>query len=321
MSSQTTTVQLKSIAGAHFKNTIFSRNSTIYKDLVISKVLSQAKFQVFLGKVSSSSTKVAVKIFPFQDQQPDINYLNEVKFAHLRHENVISILHHEQEKLAVYNDHTCRASYTVMELAPHGDFFDFVISGKVKMHEKLARTLFHQLIAGIEYLHSVGVAHMDLKLENLLLGEDYKLKIGDFDQAFIIGKSAVMTRGTVNYRAPEQMERRCKNPKAVDIYSAGIILFAMQSGGFIPYSEEEEGQELTMLELMGCNPKLFWKKHSEVQEEGSTVFNDEFKTLFMGMTAFHSETRMTIQQIKESKWYQGAVYSQSELESILKKFY
>lgn len=320
MSSQTPILSLTNLPDKDALSPIKSRKAALYKDLILSKVICEAKFQVLSGHLPFLDMNVAVKIFPFEDNEPDFNYLNEIKSAHLRHENVISILHHESEKLAVYTNRKKKVSYTVMELAPHGDFFDLINSGRIGMDTKLTRTFFHQLIAGIEYLHSMGVAHMDLKCENLLLGEDYKLKIGDFDQAYIEGQSQNMSRGTVNYRAPEQVERTCRNPKAVDIYSAGVILFTLQSGGFLPYSEQEGGEEVTMFTLMHCNRQLFWERHSEMQEEGSEVFDKDFKTLFMGMVAFNPEDRMSIQEIKESKWYKGAVYSQDELESILKSF-
>ncbi|RZJ37213.1 MAG: hypothetical protein EOO18_06165 [Chryseobacterium sp.] len=46
-------------------------------------------------------------------------------------------------------------------------------------HEMIIRTYFHQLIEGIEYIHSQGVAHLDLKLENIMLGDSFELKIID----------------------------------------------------------------------------------------------------------------------------------------------
>jgi len=72
--------------------------------------------------------------------------------------------------------------------------------------KKLCRTFFHQLIDGIEYLHSQNLAHMDLKLENLVLGDDFKLKIIDFDLAISLTdekNDQYGGAGTKNYRAPE----------------------------------------------------------------------------------------------------------------------
>jgi serine/threonine protein kinase len=70
--------------------------------------------------------------------------------------------------------------YLVLELANGGDFFDLVITSGDCLTEKTARYYFKELIAAIEFLHKNGVIHRDLKLENLLLDKNYRLKIADF---------------------------------------------------------------------------------------------------------------------------------------------
>ena len=83
---------------------------------------------------------------------------------------------------------------------------------------------------------------MDLKLDNLLLGEDFMLKISDFDHA--VYTSALdeksLGEGVSGFRAPETASpiKKFRNPKAIDIYALGIILFVFKFG-FMPYSEEK----------------------------------------------------------------------------------
>ncbi|RYZ75841.1 MAG: hypothetical protein EOP04_32805, partial [Proteobacteria bacterium] len=81
--------------------------------------------------------------------------------------------------------------------------------------------------------------HLDLKLENLLLGENFTLKIADFDLAYVKGDTRVCTRGTKFYRSPELMEQRCSNMEAADMYAAGIILFVFKTAGILPHSENQ----------------------------------------------------------------------------------
>lgn len=208
-----------------------------------------------------------------------------------------------------------------MELAPYGDFYEVIMSQKVNFDEKLARTYFHQLIEGLEYLHSVGVAHLDLKLDNLLLGTGYTLKIGDFDQAYVKGEPTIYSRGTVCYRAPELASRACKNVEAADIYSAGIILFLLMSNGTLPYSELDKGKGLELYSLLINNAETFWERHCKIQKKENEFFGRDFRKLFRAMVKPNPRERPSIKQVKGSKWYNGEVYSEGELLDLMKKHF
>jgi 5'-AMP-activated protein kinase catalytic alpha subunit len=68
--------------------------------------------------------------------------------------------------------------------------------------------MFQQIILGIEYLHSQQVSHRDLKLENILLDEDYNVKIADFGLSNLMrdGIFLYTSCGSPNYAAPELIE-------------------------------------------------------------------------------------------------------------------
>jgi len=205
-----------------------------------------------------------------------------------------------------------------MEYAPFGDFADFLLKKKFQKDEILARTLFHQLIEGMEYLHAQGISHMDLKLENLLLGEDLKLKIADFDLAFIDGDKTIRGKGTCNYRAPELRNKSCMDPKKADIYSAGILLFTFKSGGF-PCVEDMLIEGHKLYDLMLEENSKFWDVHNKIHKR-KVHFDDDFKQLFVSMVKQNPDERCTILQIKRSKWYQGLTYTETELANKLAEY-
>jgi len=200
-----------------------------------------------------------------------------------------------------------------MELALYGDFSKIVMQPFFTQDEKLVRTYFRQFIEGLGYLHKNSVAHLDIKLENLLLTEQFTLKISDFDHAFIEGDPKIKTKGTQNSRAPELGKMKCDYPKAADIYSAGIILFALRTGSF-PWTEDEEGD---FEPLLACeDSEAFWKIYEEIIEE-SLELSPDFKELFFSMVRADPQKRVTVEEIKENSWFQGPVYSEQELKILM----
>jgi 5'-AMP-activated protein kinase, catalytic alpha subunit len=66
-----------------------------------------------------------------------------------------------------------------MEFVEGGDLFD-AISNASKLSEDVTKQYFSQIVLGLEYLHSQGITHRDMKPENILIGEGGKIKIADF---------------------------------------------------------------------------------------------------------------------------------------------
>ena len=81
---------------------------------------------------------------------------------------------------------------------------------------------------GMQYLHSQGVLHRDLKSENLLLGEDLCVKVADFGISCLESQcgSAKGFTGTYRWMAPEMIKEK-HHTKKVDVYSFGIVLWEL----------------------------------------------------------------------------------------------
>ena len=197
----------------------------------------------------------------------------------------------------------------------HCDFYDLLMMDGFISDQKLIRTYFQQLISGIEYLHSKGISHMDLKLENLLLGKDYKLKITDFDLSYMKSDILVPGVGTKHYRAPELKSKTCKNTEKADIYSAGIILFALYTGS-LPYLEDEKVEEQDLYDTLLNWPQSYWNALRRVNKNWK-ITDPDFKELFLSMVKKDPNQRASLSEIKSSRWYNGPTYSDSELRSIL----
>eukprot|EP01062_Namystynia_karyoxenos_P007009 TRINITY_DN1245_c0_g2_i1.p1 TRINITY_DN1245_c0_g2~~TRINITY_DN1245_c0_g2_i1.p1 ORF type:complete len:334 (+),score=131.08 TRINITY_DN1245_c0_g2_i1:100-1002(+) len=127
--------------------------------------------------------------------------------------------------------------YLVLELLTGGDLFDKLDQAK-RFEEPQARTYFQQLIYGLQYLHANDIAHRDLKPENLLLDAEGHLKIADFGFSRLLNNQQLLQTvcGTPNYMAPEVLKEQGYDGKKADLWSSGVILYAMMAG-YLPFDD------------------------------------------------------------------------------------
>jgi len=296
-----------------FSSSPTSHSSQSEGTFQVLKKIGSSKFNVFLVWCSQAKEFYALKVFPFENQQLSYSFKNESRFVGISHPNIISLNRVNPEQRCMRDGDRFKCSYILMELAPYGDFASLNVRTKLFQEEKLLRTYFYQLIAGIEHLHAQGIAHMDLKLDNLLMGKDFKLKISDFDSTISKEDTTLHGRGTKNYRAPEIKAMSCPDPEAADIYSAGIILFTLKTGNF-PYVEDCKTMRFEQL-LQAEDPE-FWDLHSKYHK---TSISESFKELFFMMVKQDVVERATIDEIKKSEWYNGPIYSPEELGKKMKR--
>ncbi|GAA5928355.1 hypothetical protein JCM1841_003539 [Sporobolomyces salmonicolor] len=130
--------------------------------------------------------------------------------------------------------------YMVLDLADGGDLFD-KIAPDVGVEEEIAHFYFRQLISGLKYLGKQGICHRDVKPENCLLDGDGNLKISDFGLATVFkykGQERMLKDrcGSPPYAAPELAHPAPYAAEPVDVWSAGVVLFALLVGN-TPWDE------------------------------------------------------------------------------------
>ena len=119
----------------------------------------------------------------------------------------------------------------VMEVGGGGDLLTYVRKRR-KLKEDVAKFLFHQIITGVRYINSKNVLHRDIKLDNILLTSQGDVKICDFGVSKLVQKNEIMTEqcGTPAYIAPEVFEDKGYEGYSSDVWSAGVVLYAMLYG-------------------------------------------------------------------------------------------
>lgn len=208
----------------------------------------------------------------------------------MREIDILKILKHTSHIKLLETFETAKHYLIVMELCPGGDLLKFVKKRRW-LEESQAKFLFKQLMLGVAYMHKSGVVHRDLKLENILLDSHGNIKIGDFGVSRRILKDQTLFEqcGTPTYIAPEVMSDAGYKGFPVDIWSAGICLFAILHG-HVP---------LEAYELDDLTPEFFAQKIDFCEDELSSQILD----LIKGMLTIDVAKRLTAEEVLHHPWF------------------
>ena len=202
----------------------------------------------------------------------------------------------------------------VMEYAPGGDLFRY-ITKKVKplskyqaMSEGEARYIFKQILSAVDYCHRRHIAHRDLKLANILLDDHTppRVKVCDFGLSRSYDyehENCYTIVGTPAYMSPEVLDPKHNpdgyDPVKADIWSAGVILYAMLRGRF-PFDTHEGNLKAVLRNIQAAHqgdPRHLWGK-----AWGNADLSSEVKDLLDRMLDVDTDCRITIAEIMEHDW-------------------
>ncbi|KAH9852188.1 Pkinase-domain-containing protein [Lenzites betulinus] len=129
--------------------------------------------------------------------------------------------------------------YLILEYVEGGELFDYLCN-KGRLAAPEALNYFQQIIAAIDYCHRFNIAHRDLKPENLLLDRHKNIKVADFGMAIwqSAGNMLQTACGSPHYAAPEVILGDAYDGTASDIWSCGVILYALLAGR-LPFDDED----------------------------------------------------------------------------------
>ncbi|ORZ30717.1 kinase-like domain-containing protein [Catenaria anguillulae PL171] len=192
--------------------------------------------RVKLGVHQRTNQKVAVKIIP---KQAMTNGQQQNLARKIEREIVIMKLVQHPHVMQLYDVYeTDDELYLVLEHVEGGELFDYLVK-RGRLDEKEACTFFQQIIFGLDYCHKHQICHRDLKPENLLLDSHRRIKIADFGMASLqqAGKMLETSCGSPHYASPEIIRGVKYDGALSDIWSCGVILYALLSGN-LPFDDE-----------------------------------------------------------------------------------
>jgi len=210
------------------KSVHFAKPRWTTKDFDFGRKIGEGRFgKIYLARVKLTGHVVALKVMSkdfIVAQDLVLQLKREINVQqHCRHCNVLRLF-------AWFWDDT--RVYLVLEYASGGTLGDIV--GVRTCPEPEAAKYVADIAMALRYLHHRNVAHRDLKLENLLLTSEGRVKVADFTWAVYCG--SVQTKrttlcGTLDYLAPEMVSStQPEYDTSVDMWSLGVVLFELLSG-------------------------------------------------------------------------------------------
>ncbi|MFD3946529.1 Stk1 family PASTA domain-containing Ser/Thr kinase [Streptomyces sp. NPDC058579] len=150
-------------------------------------------------------------------------FIREAKsVARLSHPNVVGVFDQGADGAYVYLAMEYVAGCTLRD----------VLRERGALQPRAALDILEPVLAALGAAHRAGFVHRDMKPENVLIGDDGRVKVADFGLVRAVGSATNTTGsvlGTVSYLAPEQIEHGTADTRA-DVYACGVVLYEMLTG-------------------------------------------------------------------------------------------
>ena len=198
-----------------------------------------------------------------------------------------------------------RVVFLIILFMEGGELFEHILARRY-LKEKEAAFFFAQLIKGVDYLHKSQIIHRDLKLENLLLDSKKNIIITDFGFAntssLKTGPESLLSTscGSPCYAAPELVINDGYVGEVADVWSCGVILYAMLCG-YLPFEDDPENPN-------GENINLLYKYILETKLEIPSYVPPLAQSLIRSILVTDPAKRATIAEIKSHKWLRPYAY-------------
>lgn len=259
----------------------------------VHKVLDSSSVGAVFLALKDKSTKVVLKRI---QKTPNTARLivNEIRAGQAlsNHPNVAKLLSYHQET---------PYCYLVFEYIEGVDLFTWLEENdNYPMPESLARSVFVQLVQALRYCHSKGIAHMDLKLENVLFDEKSgKATLIDFGLSEKLSANCKKWCGTWDYTCPSILRRESFSNAAADVWSLGTLLFVLLYG-MLPFTRKQREE---VMKGKCEHPNVSFP--DEQFENWDVRVSSTAKDLLRKMLIVEDGKRITLEEVESHPWTTG----------------
>jgi len=264
-----------------------SRRAKSIGHYILGKTIGEGTFgKVKIGTHIMTGERVAVKVL---EKERIVEVADVERVA--REVHILKLIRHPHIVQLYEIIETRRQLYLIMEYASGGELFDYIVANG-RVQEPEACRFFHQIIAGVEKIHATNVVHRDLKPENLMLDDNHNIKIVDFglSNVFRDGQLLKTACGSPCYAAPEMIAGHSYVPSLCDLWSCGVILFALVCG-YLPFEDQ--------------NTATLYKKILAADYKPPKFISSAVKGLIAGLLTTDPTRRVIIPMVREHEWYRS----------------
>jgi serine/threonine protein kinase len=183
---------------------------------------------VLVGKDMETGRTVALKVVTRNIYEPELAILQHVQA--IQNPRLVKLL----DVIENYRPDTCIFVFPMYER----NLLEHIVC-KRNLAVSEVRKIFGQVCEGIQALHAHNVAHLDIKLENIMLDQDENVVIIDFGLAEVGRSSITRFCGSYAYVAPELLMEAPYNPYKADCWSLGVLLFVLLCN-YLPFDSNED---------------------------------------------------------------------------------
>lgn len=234
---------------------------------------------IHLAKDLPTGQSVAVKVMDLRRYTREFSSEARV-LARLDHAGIVKFRHSQ-----IIQD----TGYIYMDYIPHPNLFNYVRRNR-RLSQEHSLTIFCNILAAIEVIHGEGIAHRDLKPDNIMVDpKTLNTVILDFGLSLTVPLSGGLSEnscGSPLYMPPEALNQEKHDPQLADLWSLGVILYHMLVGDS-PWSFVESLDELLDLVVFETTVKL------------PSFLSAEVQGLLSGILVHQPAGRLPLQAIKQ----------------------
>ena len=269
---------------------------------ILKKLDNGGTSNVYLLKSMKNERNYVAKIYNSKCKyyEKEIEILKKISL--LNAPSIIRLISYGEEEIKIdsYSEPENK-QYIILDYCPNKDLLSYIMNMD-GIDEQMAINFFKEILNAVQICHNNNICHRDLKLDNILLDENYQPILCDFGFSALIeadGQTKLREYlGTTNYASPEILRRIPYDGKKSDIFSLGVILFTLLFNQF-GFQIAIPTNDLYKLIVKKKYEKYWEEIGKKMKNKKVENISPKLKELYVKMISFNPDGRPSIEEVIE----------------------